>query len=397
MKINSFLKTALFAIVAACALWSCDSSDNKVRYVPVVLDGEEKWSILDTKSGEILCKNDFDEMPSMVCDGLFVVKNSKGYYECYDIDNPKDPISKGKFTQLGLFGPEGVTFAVKEGKGIIIIDKDFEEVKKLPKNVSSTRNFNEGLAPFCKDGKWGFLDKKGDEVIPAKYEGVSDFSEGRAFGLKGEKIVLIDKKGDVLKSFSASRYDILSHYHNGTCALKKGDKVVFVDKDGEEKFTNNKMEQSGCYAIDEGKTVFCHDNAYGIITTDGEVLVRARYDGLLRASKNRYMVNDGEKEFVIDANGEKIIAPEYETIAQISTSLDHYFAYDGKTWILINEKGEEVSKESFQFVNFITERFEVFYSEAPEMGTSPYSSDYDAALDSVVAEDYDYVYADSTY
>lgn len=396
MKINSFLKTALFAIVAACALWSCDSSDDKVRYVPVVLDGEEKWSILDTKTGDILCKNDFEEMPSMVCDGLFVVKNSKGYYECYDIDNTKDPISKGKFTQLGLFGPEGVTFAVKEGKGITIIDKDFEEVKKLPKNVTSTRGFSEGLAAFCKDGKWGFLDKKGDEVIAAKYEGVTNFCEGRAFGLKGEKIMLIDKKGDVLKSFSTSRYDLLSLYHNGTCAMKKGDKVVFVDKEGEEKFTNNKMEPSGCYFIDEGKTVFCYDNSYGIISTDGEVLVRARYEGILRASKNRYMVHDGDKEFVIDANGEKIIAPEYETIAQISTSLDHYFAYDGKSWILINEKGEEVSKESFKYINFLSTRNDLFYSEL--IGASSALDDQYDYNDSVaVDEDYYYDSVDSAY
>ncbi len=395
MKINSFLKTALFAIVAACALWSCDSSDEKVRYVAVVLDGEEKWSFLDTKTGEILCKNDFAEMPSMVCDGLFVVKNSKGYYECYDISNPKEPISKGgKYTQLGLFGPEGVAFAVKEGKGITIIDKDFEEVKKLPKNVSSTRNFSEGLAAFCKDGKWGFLDKKGDEVIAAKYEGVTDFSEGRAFGLKGEKILLIDKKGDVIKSFSTSRYSLLSHYHNGTCAVTKGDKVVFLDKDGEEKFTDSKMQQSGCYYIDEGKTVFCHDNSYGLISTDGEVLIRARYEGMLRASKNRYMVHQDDKEFVVDASGEKIIAPEYESIAQISTALDHYFVYDGKTWTLINEKGEEVSKESFQMLNFVTTRSEVFYSEATEMWTSPYNND---VCDSTAIDDEYYDYADSAY
>ena len=171
---------------------------------------------------------------------------------------------------------------------------------------------------------------------------------------------------------------------------------MFVDKEGEEKFTNNKMEPSGCYFIDEGKTVFCYDNSYGIISTDGEVLVRARYEGILRASKNRYMVHDGDKEFVIDANGEKIIAPEYETIAQISTSLDHYFAYDGKSWILINEKGEEVSKESFKYINFLSTRNDLFYSEL--IGASSALDDQYDYNDSVaVDEDYYYDSVDSAY
>ena len=104
------------------------------------------------------------------------------------------------------------------------------------------------------------------------------------------------------------------------------------------------------------------------------------------------MVHDGDKEFVIDANGEKIIAPEYETIAQISTSLDHYFAYDGKSWILINEKGEEVSKESFKYINFLSTRNDLFYSEL--IGASSALDDQYDYNDSV-AVDEDYYYYDS--
>lgn len=60
--------------------------------------------------------------------------------------------------------------------------------------MSRTSGFSEGLAAFCKDGKWGFLDTKGEEVIPAKYDQATPFSDGRAFVLKNEKILIIDKK-----------------------------------------------------------------------------------------------------------------------------------------------------------------------------------------------------------
>lgn len=104
MRIINCLKAAVLAVLVGGSLWSCSGDKGKARYVPVVLDGEEKWSILDTKTGDVLCQNDFDEMPSVVEDGMFVVRTKSGYYECYKIDDSKNAIGKGKYTQLGTFG-----------------------------------------------------------------------------------------------------------------------------------------------------------------------------------------------------------------------------------------------------------------------------------------------------
>ena len=65
MRIINCLKAAVLAVLVGSSLWSCSGDKGKTRYVPVVLDGEEKWSILDTKTGDVLCQNDFDEMPSV--------------------------------------------------------------------------------------------------------------------------------------------------------------------------------------------------------------------------------------------------------------------------------------------------------------------------------------------
>ena len=82
MRIINCLKAAVLAVLVGSSLWSCSGDKGKTRYVPVVLDGEEKWSILHTKTGDVLCQNDFDEMPSVVEDGMFVVRTKSGYYEC---------------------------------------------------------------------------------------------------------------------------------------------------------------------------------------------------------------------------------------------------------------------------------------------------------------------------
>lgn len=395
MRLLNCLKAVVLAVLVGCTLWSCSSDEKgKARYVPVILDGEEKWSILDTKTGDILCRNDFDDEPSFVEDGVFVVRSADGFYQCYKVDDSKNPISKGKFTQLGTFGRDGVTFAVKQGKGIIIVDKDFNEVKKLPKNVTQTTSYAEGLAAFYKNGKWGFLDTKGEVAIPAKFDQVMPFDGGRTLALNGDKILIINKKGETVKSFSADRYSPLQYgFHNGYIAMRKGDdKVVFLDKNGEEKFSSNKMEVFACYQIDDDKTVFYKDGKFGIITTDGEVLVRPKYSALQYASKDRYLAReDNGKCGIINSKGEKILDFEYSNLAQVSSDRDRYFALDGTTWILINEKGEELTKDSYTAININDYAVRTFYSEDIADETEPLSLDYD----STVYIDDDYYAADS--
>lgn len=46
--------------------------------------------------------------------------------------------------------------------------------------VNTFRKFSEGLAAIERNGKWGFVDKTGKEVIPSIYKDVGDFSEGYA-------------------------------------------------------------------------------------------------------------------------------------------------------------------------------------------------------------------------
>ena len=62
--------------------------------------------------------------------------------------------------------------------------------------------FSEGLAAVCKDGKWGYINTKGEEIIPANINAtcVGRFSEGLAFVLYWEdaKFAVIDRTGKIV-------------------------------------------------------------------------------------------------------------------------------------------------------------------------------------------------------
>lgn len=65
------------------------------------------------------------------------------------------------------------------------------------KAYDSIIEFQEGLAIVKKDGKYGFIDKTGNEVIKAEYDYASDFESGFACVEKFDKYGLIDKNGNV--------------------------------------------------------------------------------------------------------------------------------------------------------------------------------------------------------
>ena len=75
--------------------------------------------------------------------------------------------------------------------------------------------FVRGLAAVCDDGKWGFVNKDGKEVIPCIYDYASPFGEGDvAFVGKKDRYGLVDKKGnDTFKYHKRSKsYEYESDY-----------------------------------------------------------------------------------------------------------------------------------------------------------------------------------------
>ena len=59
-------------------------------------------------------------------------------------------------------------------------------------------DFKEGLAKIKKNGKWGFVNNKGEVIIKLNYDFVDDFSEGLAPVKQNGKYGYIDKTGKVI-------------------------------------------------------------------------------------------------------------------------------------------------------------------------------------------------------
>jgi hypothetical protein len=115
------------------------------------------------------------------------------------------------------------------------IDKTGREIISLTK-YDWADSFSEGLAGVRLNGKWGFIDKTGKEVIPLKYNIVLPFSEGVAEVRVNYKIGLIDKTG---KEIFPPKYDKIwceAFRKQGFIGVTLNGKKGFVDIYGNEYF-----------------------------------------------------------------------------------------------------------------------------------------------------------------
>ena len=124
---------------------------------------------------------------------------------------------------------EGFAQVTKDGK-YGFVDKNGKDV--VPPIYDDVQDFNEGFAQVAKDGKYGFVDQTGKEVVPLIYDSVDSFSDGLARVEKDGKRNYIDKTG---KEVVPSEYDLgWGEFSEGFADVKKGEKYGYIDKNGNE-------------------------------------------------------------------------------------------------------------------------------------------------------------------
>lgn len=80
------------------------------------------------------------------------------------------------------YDKEGRALVYMDKVGDVFIDKTGKVVINLKKlGVNEAYPFSEGLAQVKIKDKWGYINKAGKLVIPAKFDGASAFHEGLAW------------------------------------------------------------------------------------------------------------------------------------------------------------------------------------------------------------------------
>lgn len=163
-------------------------------------------------------------------------------------------------------------------------------------------------------GKWGFINTKGKEVIPCKYDNVRDFSEGLAVvnigGEFGTSLVLGGKYGYIDttgKEVVPLRYDDANDFSEGLAPVVLNGKCGYINKKGKEVIPF-KYNVAGKFS--EGLAVVSIGNMetgkWGFIGKNGKEIIPLKYDYAESFKNGKAEVMLNGKSFFIDKTGKEI-------------------------------------------------------------------------------------------
>jgi len=126
------------------------------------------WAYIDTKGGIVIRPFVFDNGPDPFKDGLarFLIAGKIGYFD-----------TRGRVVIAPMFD-----FGHPFSEGLAVVCSGCEKV-------------HEGEHWSMQGGKWGYIDKQGNPVIPLKFMSAGDFRHGSAKVLLDDKWIVIDHSG----------------------------------------------------------------------------------------------------------------------------------------------------------------------------------------------------------
>ena len=144
-----------------------------------------------------------------------------------------------------------------------------------------------------KKGKVGYVDSAGNEIIKCQFESAMPFENGYAIVYKSKKYGIIDTSGKVVLPL---KYSSITSWNDSLYLIKNGKKQGLATKHGdivlEVKYSF--ISAPNCYgkallalggkATNEGEKTYMFNAKYGIIDSNGKVLIEPKYKGLYEFS-----------------------------------------------------------------------------------------------------------------
>ena len=204
-------------------------------------------------------------------------------------------------TSICSYGQE--LTAVKRNGRWGFVDKTGNVV--IPYEYKEAREFSEELVAVKLKNRWGFIDKTGKVVIPFEYYNAKGFSEGLAAVKCGSKWGYIDKTGNMV---IYCKYWKAIDFKEGLAAVNNGNKCGFIDKTGKIVIP---FDYKNVSDFSEGLAAVQRGNKCGFIDKTGKVVIPLVYNYIRNFSEGLAAVQRGNKCGFIDKTGKVVIPLEY--------------------------------------------------------------------------------------
>lgn len=157
-----------------------------------------------------------------------------------------------KYDQMSHFDENGLAMVSKKNGEY---DHKYGYIDKKGREVVTCQyervgQFYEGLCMVAieqgsSNRRYGFVDTNGNEVIPCQFENAEDFSDGMAAVREGDKWGYIDKGGNLVIDY---QFKSASNFHNGRALVANEGEIYFIDKYGNQVLYVDSYSERGEYS-----------------------------------------------------------------------------------------------------------------------------------------------------
>ena len=239
--------------------------------VMVILDSiHAACTFIDTM-GRQLTEPIYDNLQAFSCGHALVRRNGQWGV----IDHSGREVVPTRFESRTTFFADTLFFAGTT-EGMALYDKSLKPLTKAVYTWVGAMQY--GRIPVQRDGKYGFLDRYGKEVIPCTYDETGIFILARSLVRNGDRYGIID---------TAGRYILPLEYENTSYIGEKYvyfDSLALVEKDGKHGFVDLDgnlvipFHFDQAYEFSEGLASVRFKGHWGYIDTHGDVFMPFVFD-----------------------------------------------------------------------------------------------------------------------
>lgn len=310
MKTLHILAAAAIAVTVA----SC-SGKPELSYMPAKAEGDSNWGLVDA-NGEFLFTDEFSDRPSPVVNGYFFVEEGNGYTVYKAEKNPKQVGDLYGLKGCGFYN-DGLMPVVHKGEHISFVDGSgktkftLEAIDSVSVTAAMNMFVNGRCAIRTSDEKWGAIDTDGNVVVKPKYENPVLFVEDIALvkdAQSGESYI-IDRDGNTKASVSGNISSGGVFIDGYTIVQIEGpdsgeeSRMAIVKGDGELTKLPSAVKYvktwNSKYIVFESS-----DYEYGILSVDGDIKVRAKYDNIELLANGKFIGNRDGKYMYVSPDGD---------------------------------------------------------------------------------------------
>ena len=195
-----------------------------------------------------------------------------------------------------------------------------------------------GFVKVKLDGKFGFINEDGVEIISCKYEDACDFSDGLARVKSAEGWGFVNENGEEI---IPCKYEKANGFWLGLAGVKSAEGWGFVNENGEE-IVPCKYEEVNNFL--DGPFLVQSKYGWGFVNENGEEIIPCKYEDASAFSDGLARVKSREGWGFVNEDGEEIISCKYEDADDFWFGAETAEVKLNGEWINIDKTGKQVTE-----------------------------------------------------